>query len=230
MDGNGRWAREKGFARIHGHQKGVETIREIVRAAQAAGIRYLTLYAFSKENWARPQMEINFLMNLLSGYLDSELAELKENNVRFNAIGHLSDLPPSLCEKIKRNMRETEHNTGLLLTLALSYSSRIEIVDAVKQLCQKVKEGKMLAEQITEEIFSNELYTVGIPDPDLLIRTSGELRVSNFLLWQISYTEIYVVQKYWPEFTKEDFLEAVKNYQTRERRFGRTRAAGISHE
>ncbi len=222
MDGNGRWARERGFARIHGHQTGVDTIRNIVRSARQIGIKYLTLYAFSKENWARPQREIDFLMNLLARYLDSELQELMENQVRFNTIGRLEELPRAIQEKIQRNVQQTEKNKGLLLTLALSYSSRIEITDAAKRLCEQVKAGTLNVEDITEVHLANQLYTAGIPDPDLLIRTSGELRVSNFLLWQISYTEIYVSPKYWPDFRHEDFLEAIKAYQKRERRFGRT--------
>lgn len=228
MDGNGRWAKERGFARVHGHQTGVDTIRNIVRSARKIGIKYLTLYAFSKENWARPQREIDFLMNLLARYLDSEQQELAENNVRFNVIGHIKELPQNIQEKITRNMKQTEKNTGLLLTLALSYSSRIEITDAAKRLCEQVKSGALKIEEISEHHLANQLYTAGIPDPDLLIRTSGELRVSNFLLWQISYTEIYVSQKYWPDFQHEDFLEAIKAYQKRERRFGRTETSSVT--
>ena len=228
MDGNGRWAEERSFARILGHQRGVDTIREIVRAARELKIKYLTLYAFSKENWARPKREIDFLMNLLSQYLDSELKELETNHVRFNAIGKIEDLPIQVQEKLKRNISRTQKNDGLLLTLALSYSSRVEITDAVKRLCEQVKLGKLKTEEITEDHLSKELYTAGIPDPDLLIRTSGELRVSNFLLWQISYTEIYVSNKYWPDFRKEDFIEAILDYQKRERRFGRSEAIKLS--
>lgn len=228
MDGNGRWAKERGFARVHGHQTGVDTIRNIVRSARKIGIKYLTLYAFSKENWARPQREIDFLMNLLARYLDSELWELAENNVRFNVIGHIKELPQNIQEKITRNMKQTEKNTGLLLTLALSYSSRIEITDAAKRLCEQVKSGALKIEEISEHHLASQLYTAGIPDPDLLIRTSGELRVSNFLLWQISYTEIYVSQKYWPDFQHEDFLEAIRDYQKRERRFGRTETSSVA--
>ena len=227
MDGNGRWAEERGFARILGHQNGVDTIREIVRAARELKIKYLTLYAFSKENWARPKREVNFLMNLLGQYLDSELKELETNQVRFNAIGRIEDLPNEIQAKVRRNMSKTEKNQGLFLTLALSYSSRIEITDAVKRLCEQVKQGRLQVEEITEAHLASELYTAGIPDPDLLIRTSGELRVSNFLLWQISYTEIYVSEKYWPDFHKEDFLEAIREYQKRERRFGRSETSKL---
>ena len=221
MDGNGRWALERGLARINGHQKGVESIREIVRAAREFKVRYLTLYAFSKENWARPKREIDFLMNLLSEYLDSELEEMEQNQVRFNAIGRLEELPAKIQQRIKRNMEQTRNNQELLLTLALSYSSRIEIMDAVKRLCEQVKSGRLGVDDITEDRIARELYTAGIPDPDLLIRTSGELRISNFLLWQISYTEIYVSDKYWPDFRKEDFRKAIEAFQKRERRFGR---------
>ncbi len=228
MDGNGRWAEERGFARILGHQKGVDTIREIVRAARELKIKYLTLYAFSKENWARPKREVDFLMNLLSQYLDSELKELEAKDIRFNTIGRLKELPMEVQEKIKRNMARTEKNQGLMLTLALSYSSRIEMTDAAKRLCEQVKSGRLQVEEITEAHFARELYTAGIPDPDLLIRTSGELRISNFLLWQISYTEIYVSDKYWPDFRKEDFAEAIREYQKRERRFGRAEATKLA--
>ncbi|OGW84773.1 MAG: di-trans,poly-cis-decaprenylcistransferase [Omnitrophica bacterium RIFCSPHIGHO2_02_FULL_46_11] len=230
MDGNGRWAKERGLPRIHGHQKGMETIRAIVRTARELGIQYLTLYAFSKENWARPKAEVNFLMNLLSQYLDSELNELNENQIRFNVIGRLEDLPPAIQGTIKRNIKLTQNNKGLVLTLALSYSSRIEIVNAAKRLCEKVTSGNLKIEEINEAIFSKELSTAGMPDPDLLIRTSGELRISNFLLWQISYTEIYVSDKYWPDFAKQDFLNAIKDFQKRERRYGRAETNEAGHD
>ena len=228
MDGNGRWARKRGLARVLGHEKGVNTIREIARVARELKIKYLTLYAFSKENWARPKREIDFLMKLLSNYLDSELEEMMSNHIRFNTIGKVEELPASIQEKIRRNVRQTEKNRDLLLTLALSYSSRVEITDAAKRLCEQVKSGRLQLEEINEDRLSRELYTAGIPDPDLLIRTSGELRISNFLLWQISYTEIYVSEKYWPDFRKEDFIEAVRDYQKRERRFGRTETGRLA--
>src|SRR3989338_2899569 len=224
MDGNGRWAKKQGLARILGHQKGVETIREIVRAARDWNVKYLTLYAFSKEKWARPKREVDFLMNLLSAYLDSELEELKNSSVRFNVIGRIEELPLNIQKKIDRNVEEMKTNKGLMLTLALNYSSRVEIIDAARRLCEKVSSGALKPEEISESHFERELYTGGMPDPDLLIRTSGELRVSNFLLWQISYTEIYVSEKFWPDFTKEDFAQALKAYQKRERRFGRSEA------
>ena len=190
MDGNGRWAKKQGLARILGHQKGVGTIREIVQAAQDWGVKYLTLYAFSRENWARPKREVDFLMGLLSGYLDSELEGLKRNSVRFNVIGKIEELPPEIQKKIARNIKEMERGQGLTLTLALNYSSRVEIADAARRLCEKVNSGALKPEEISESHVERELYTAGMPDPELLIRTSGELRVSNFLLWQISYTEI----------------------------------------
>jgi len=222
MDGNGRWAMERGLPRVQGHQAGVESIRSIVRAAGELGIKYLTLYAFSTENWGRPQEEVGFLMNLLSNYLDKELAEITKNNIRFKMIGRLDDLPAEIQEKIRRNLKQTETNTGMVLTLALSYSSRMEIVDAVKKIAEKVKAGEVVSQDITPELFSRYLYTAELPDPDLLIRTSGEMRISNFLLWQLSYTEIYVTEKLWPDFRKDDLLKAIQEYQTRERRFGRT--------
>lgn len=222
MDGNGRWAIDRGLPRVQGHQAGVESIRSIVRAAGELGIKYLTLYAFSTENWGRPQDEVGFLMNLLSNYLDKELAEITKNNIQFRMIGRQDDLPAEIQEKIRRNLKQTETNTGMVLTLALSYSSRIEIVEAVKKIAEKVKAGEMTAQDITPDVFSRHLYTAHLPDPDLLIRTSGEMRISNFLLWQLSYTEIYVTEKLWPDFRKDDLLKAVQVYQTRERRFGRT--------
>jgi undecaprenyl diphosphate synthase len=222
MDGNGRWATEKGLPRVRGHQAGVESIREVVRACGELGIRYLTLYAFSTENWARPKDEVNFLMNLLSEYLDRELKELSANDVKLRVIGKMGDLPDEVQQKIGRNLDATRNNTGLVLTLALSYSSRVEIVDAARRIAEKVSGAAMRLEDITPETFAQHLYTAGIPDPDLLIRTSGELRISNFLLWQLSYTEIYVTEKLWPDFRKEDLQEAIQEYTRRERRFGRT--------
>lgn len=220
MDGNGRWAQEKGLARFRGHQKGAERIQGVIEGAIDAGVDCLTLYAFSKENWTRPKDEVDFLMRLLSTYLDQELPKLKENDIRFNVIGCRDDLPPEIQKKVGRNMAETRDNKKLVLTLALSYSGRVEILEACRKLAQKVKAGQLSPEAINEENFRGALYTSGLPDPDLLIRTSGELRVSNFLLWQISYAEIYVTEKLWPDFTKEEFLKALEAYQKRKRRFG----------
>ena len=220
MDGNGRWANERHLPRHEGHRHGVERLREIIESSSEIGIKYLTLYAFSKENWSRPKDEVNFLMKLLSSYLDAELRELQKQNIRFRMIGRLSDLPFDVQKRIKRNIDATKDNTGLTLSLALSYSGRGEIIDAVKAIAEEVSSGKITPSEIDEKLFSNFLYTKGMPDPDLLIRTSGELRVSNFMLWQISYAEIYITEKYWPDFGKEDLLQAIETYKTRERRFG----------
>jgi len=217
MDGNGRWAQKLGFNRIRGHRAGVETIREIVTFASQIGIRYLTLYAFSVENWGRPKQEVNMLMRLLEEYLEKELQTFKDNNIKFNTIGFIEDLPQNIQRLILINKEQTDKNTGLLLTLALNYSGRSEITDAVKRIVK----DKINPEDINETTISNYLFTSKIPDPDLLIRTSGEMRISNYLLWQISYTELWVTPVLWPEFRKKDLLEAIKEYQKRERRFGK---------
>ena len=224
MDGNGRWAEGQGLPRIRGHQVGVERVEEIISAAPDLGIQYLTLYAFSKENWQRPRDEVSFLMDLLARYLDQKLAELKKNNVVFNTIGELKDMPERIQEKIIRNKEETRNNTGLVLTFAFSYSSRWEITEACRKIAQEVKDGRLRPEDIQEQTVSDHLYTAALPDPDLLIRTSGECRISNFLLWQISYAELYITDKFWPEFTQDELILAIEDYQKRERRFGRTRA------
>ncbi len=220
MDGNGRWAVERGYPRFRGHQKGADRIRDVIEAATEIGIPYLTLYAFSKENWVRPKEEVDFLMDLLSRYLDQELVKMKENKIRFNVIGSREDLNAEIREKIDRNMKETASHTQLVLTLALSYSGRAEIVDACRKIARKVKAGELSPESINEATLQQALYTADLPDPDFLIRTSGELRVSNFLLWQISYAEIYVTEKLWPDFSKEEFRKAIEAYQKRKRRFG----------
>ena len=220
MDGNGRWARERGLVRFRGHQKGAERIQGVIETAISQGVKYLTLYAFSRENWVRPKEEVDFLMGLLSRYLDQELSKLKENEIRFNMIGSLADLPLEVQKKIKRNMTETEKFDKLVLTLALSYSGRVEIVEACRKIAEKVKAKQLEPSGISETTLQEALYTSNLPDPDLLIRTSGELRVSNFLLWQISYSEIYVTEKLWPDFEKEDFRQAIEAYQKRKRRFG----------
>ncbi|OQA56455.1 MAG: Ditrans,polycis-undecaprenyl-diphosphate synthase ((2E,6E)-farnesyl-diphosphate specific) [Candidatus Omnitrophica bacterium ADurb.Bin277] len=224
MDGNGRWAKRRGFPRIRGHEEGVRRVEEVVRAAQDMGIRYLTLYTFSKENWRRPREEVNFLMNLLSSYLDGKINGLIEDNVILNMIGELNDLPENLQKKLLRTRKDSEKNTGITLTLALSYSSRAEIVQACAKIAREVKSGKLDPDRIDEATVSGNLFTSGMPDPELLIRTSGEMRISNFLLWQISYSELYVTQKLWPEFTREELEKAVTDYRSRERRFGTTEA------
>ena len=220
MDGNGRWAQNRSLPRFRGHQKGIERIRDVIEGALELGVGYLTLYAFSKENWVRPKEEVEFLMNLLSLYLDQELPKLKENEIRFNVIGSLSDLHRETQRKIERNMRETRNYKKLVLTLALSYSARAEITEACRRIAEKAKSGEIGIDSIDESTIQQSLYTWNLPDPDLLIRTSGELRVSNFLLWQISYSEIYVTEKLWPDFSKGDFIKAIEAYQKRERRFG----------
>ncbi|MBI4971642.1 MAG: isoprenyl transferase [Candidatus Omnitrophica bacterium] len=222
MDGNGRWAKSQHLPRIEGHRAGVESIRDTLRACNELGIPYLTLYAFSNENWQRPKDEVSFLMRLLSEYLDQELKELNKNNIRFQVIGRKDMLPAEIQKKIERNVKETVGNKKLVLTLALSYSGRLELVDAVRKIAQKIKDGSLELKDITESTIEENLYTVGLPDPDFLIRTSGEMRISNFLLWQMSYTEIYVTDVLWPDFRKQHFIDAIEAYQKRERRFGRT--------
>jgi undecaprenyl diphosphate synthase len=221
MDGNGRWAKEKGFDRIFGHQNGVNSVRETTEAAAEIGIKFLTLYAFSTENWSRPQHEVDALMELLIDTIEKETPTLNKNNVRLYAIGDLSRLPGKAGEKLNRCIVQTETNTGLGLVLALSYSSRWEIANATKLISQEILAGKYTVDDINDELIRSHLTTKSIPDPDLLIRTSGEERISNFLLWQIAYTELYFTKTHWPEFKKENFYEAIVDFQQRERRFGK---------
>ena len=221
MDGNGRWARERGLPRVEGHRRGAESVREIVRVSGELGIDYLTLYAFSIENWNRPKAEVSALMRLLEFYLKQEIAELNKNNVRLTAIGRLHELPASAQRQLEKSIEALKKNTGLTLVLALSYGARAEIVDAVRSICREVKGERLDVGDIDEKVISQHLYTRAIPDPDLLIRTSGEMRVSNFLLWQISYAEIYVTETLWPDFRKAEFLKALDDYSGRSRRFGR---------
>ncbi len=231
MDGNGRWAKNQGLPRIKGHEVGAQRAEEIIEEAQRMGIRYLTLYAFSKENWQRPKPEIDFLMGLLLNYLDSRFDKLIKNNVVLNVIGETADLPGPVQRQLAKSMEASKKNTGLTVNMALSYSSRFEIVRACQRIAEKVRNGGLDPAAISEETVAADLYTAGMPDPELLIRTSGEMRVSNFLLWQISYTELYVTPKQWPEFTREEFHKAIADYQQRERRFGRTVAvSGGNHE
>ena len=225
MDGNGRWAKQQGLMRIKGHEVGAQRAEEIMQAAHDKGVRYLTLYAFSKENWQRPKMEVEFLMGLLSSYLDARLEKIIKNNIIFNVIGETQDLPESLQKKLIRTMEASRNNTGLVVTFALSYSSRREISRACQKIAEEVEKGELKSSEITEETISKHLYTANMPDPELLIRTSGEMRISNFLLWQISYAELYVTPKFWPEFTRDEFNQAIEDYQKRERRFGLTCAA-----
>ena len=224
MDGNGRWAVERSLSRTAGHREGIESVRDIVKASSQLGVKYLTLYAFSLENWKRPLTEVSVLMKLLEHFLKQELEELNRNNVRMLSIGKLSSLPKSVQKLLHHSYETTKNNTGLTLTLALSYSGRWDIMRSVQMISLDVRRGKISPEDITEELFSSYLQTNNIPDPDLLIRTSGEMRLSNFLLWELAYSEIYITDKYWPEFRRNEFYEAVFDYMKRERRFGKTSA------
>jgi undecaprenyl diphosphate synthase len=221
MDGNGRWAKKRLLNRIKGHEKGADTVRSIVRTCRQIGIRNLTLYAFSTENWQRPKSEIQALMTLLVKFLDSELKEMMDNNIRLDTIGEIGRLPQNVQEAVLRTMDVTRENDGMRLILALSYGSRAEIVSMAQALAQKASTGAIEPDAISAELVSQHLYTFDIPDPDLLIRTSGEMRISNFLLWQIAYTEIYVTDTLWPDFGKEEFIHILKEFQQRERRYGK---------
>jgi len=222
MDGNGRWAELHGNDRIFGHRQGVDAVRSVVEGAGEAGIEYLTLYAFSTENWDRPKEEVDALMSLLVNAIVQETNHLKEKNVKMLAIGNLASLPPDVQSKLDEAVQSTSSNTGLQLVLALSYSGRWEILEAVKKIVCEVQSGEMIENQINESVFATHLSTSGIPDPELLIRTSGEYRVSNFLLWQIAYSEFYFTPILWPDFRKENLFEAIADFQRRERRFGKT--------
>lgn len=220
MDGNGRWAKQRSLPRIEGHRHGAESVRAVVRAAGEIGIKYLTLYAFSVENWTRPKEEVDTLMKYLDRYLRSESSDLMKNNVRLDAIGQIYRLPEAVQQQLKKTIAATARNNGLTLVLALSYGGRAEIVDAVRAIAAKVKKKQLEPEEITEEVITEHLYTKQFPDPDLLIRTSGEMRVSNFLLWQISYAELVVTPTLWPDFRKAQFFAALEEYAQRHRRFG----------
>jgi undecaprenyl diphosphate synthase len=221
MDGNGRWAQKRMLNRVRGHEKGADTVRAVVRASRETGIKYLTLYAFSTENWQRPKMEVSALMTLLRRFLDSEQKEMIENNIRLNVLGQTGRLPEDVQDALARVIEATSENKGMCLSLALSYGGRAEILEAVGKISRKVLNGDILPEDISEEIFCQHLYTSEIPDPELLIRTSGEFRISNFLLWQIAYTELFVTPTLWPDFTREEFIGILKDFQNRQRRFGR---------
>ena len=220
MDGNGRWARQRHLPRAEGHRAGAESAKAIIRAAGELGIEYLTLYAFSAENWTRPKSEVNTLMRYLVHYLKRETPDLNRNNVRLEAIGQIHRLPDSVQKQLETSRQALSKNTGLTLILALSYSGRSELVEAVQQIAREVKTGGLSPGEITEQTISNHLYTHRWPDPDLLIRTSGEMRVSNFLLWQISYTEFVVTPTLWPEFRRPQLVEAIEEYARRHRRYG----------
>ena len=221
MDGNGRWAKQKGNIRLVGHQKGVSTVSDIVTAAAEIGIKYLTLYTFSTENWNRPQDEVSGLMNLLISASEKNLEKLLKNNVKLLTIGDFESLPTKVRESLQKAIDKTAGNTGLTLILAISYSGQWDITQMVKSIAKDCKDGKLNIDEISQETIQNHLSTKGIPNPELLIRTSGEYRISNFLLWQIAYTELYFTDVLWPDFTKEEFLNAIKDFQNRQRRFGK---------
>lgn len=222
MDGNGRWARKRSLKRIFGHREGMESVKEIVRACRTLDIQALTLYAFSSQNWQRPELEVKALMGLLKKYVRSEVAELYENNIQLRGIGDLEKLPRAVLEVFTSAVDKTRDNTGMVLNVALSYGGREEILNGMKRIAQRIEAGDLASGNLTEDVISNSLYTAGLPDPDLLIRTSGELRVSNFLLWQIAYSEIYVTDVLWPDFRKDDLYRALVEFQQRKRRFGLT--------
>jgi undecaprenyl diphosphate synthase len=223
MDGNGRWAKQKGAMRVFGHRNAIKAVRDATEGSAELGIKYLTLYAFSTENWNRPKFEVDALMELLVDTIKKETPTLLKNNVKLSTIGNTESLPPKAQTKLKQAMEATKHNTGLNLILALSYSGRWEIIRAVKAIAEKVRTGSIAhVEAIDEELFSHHLSTEQIPDPELLIRTSGEMRISNFLLWQIAYSELYITPTLWPDFRREHLYEAIIEYQQRERRFGKT--------
>ena len=222
MDGNGRWAKKQGKARSFGHERGVDTVREITEIASELGVGYLTLYTFSTENWNRPQEEVDLLMNLVVTAIEQQTPDLIKNNVRLTTIGDTARMPEYARERLMRCIDDTSHCTGLVLCLALSYSSRWEIVEACRKIAAKVAEGKIAPDDINDDTLSGAMATAQMPDPDLLIRTGGDIRVSNYLLWQIAYSELYFSNKYWPEFTKDDFVEAIADFQSRERRYGKT--------
>ncbi|WP_306534868.1 isoprenyl transferase [Geobacter sp.] len=224
MDGNGRWAQERMLKRIIGHQKGVETVRVIVEECSRLGIKYLTLFAFSAENWLRPKTEVKSLMSLLKKYIRIETARMIESNIRFNVIGAREELPPDVNQAVQEAIDRTARNNGMVLTLALSYGARQEILKAAERIAVDLSSGRLVSEDVDEKTFSSYLFTVGMPDPDFLIRTSGEMRISNFLLWQLAYTELYFTDVNWPEFTAHELHRALHVYQSRERRFGRTSA------
>lgn len=221
MDGNGRWAKQHGKPRVFGHQNGVKSVRETTEAAAELGVEYLTLYAFSTENWNRPKLEVNALMSLLVETLNKEIKTLNKNNIRLQAIGDISKLPKKTYKALLEGIENTKSNTRMTLVLALNYSAKWEILQAARDIAAKAKTEDLKIEELNEEVFANHLSTKGIPDPELLIRTSGETRISNFLLWQIAYTELLFVPTFWPDFRKPDLYKAIIDYQNRERRFGK---------
>lgn len=222
MDGNGRWAKERGKQRLFGHQSAIQSVREVSEASAELGVKYLTLYAFSTENWNRPMAEVSGLMSLLAQTIKNEIGTLNKNSIRLNAIGDLQSLPKTNYEQLMRAIDSTSHNTRMTLTLALSYSGRWDLTQASRRMAKDALEGKLNPDEINDKTISSYLSTAGMPDPELMIRTSGEERISNFLLWELAYSELYFTPKYWPDFRKPDLYEAILNYQHRERRFGKT--------
>ncbi len=222
MDGNGRWAKEHGRERGFGHENGVTTVRRITEVASQLGVQYLTLYTFSTENWNRPQAEVDMLMHLVVTAIEQQTPDLIANNVRLTTIGDLARMPQFARERLERCMADTSHCTGLVLCLALSYSARWEIVDACRNIARQAQDGSIAPGDIDEQLFARHLATADMPDPDLLIRTGGDLRISNYLLWQIAYSELYFTDKYWPDFSEQDFVDAIVDFQARERRYGKT--------
>ncbi|VBB46162.1 undecaprenyl pyrophosphate synthase [uncultured Desulfatiglans sp.] len=222
MDGNGRWAKKRGLKRVLGHQKGVDAVRTVVKTTRRLGIPWLTLYAFSEENWSRPKLEVQALMNILRRFLQSERQEMIQEGIRLQTIGRTDKLPENTRDELAATILATAENSDLVLTLALSYGGRQEIVDAARAISHGIEIGALRAADISEELFAKYLYVPEMPDPDLLIRTSGEYRISNFLLWQIAYSEIYITPTLWPDFSEEEYIKAIRDYQRRERRFGGT--------
>lgn len=220
MDGNGRWARQRGLPRVEGHRRGVKSVRATIEECCRLGVEQLTLYCLSNENWKRPKLEIDFLMTLLQRYLVEERTEILEQNIRFTTIGRRNRLPAGVLREMDENIRVSAANTGMTLCLAIDYGARTELADAVRQIAEQVKRGELSVEQIDEDTVSGALYTVGMPEPDLLIRTAGEMRISNFLLWQISYAELWVTERCWPDFDRETLHQALHDFAARERRFG----------
>ena len=222
MDGNGRWAKERGKPRLFGHQSAIQSVREVSEASAEIGVDYLTLYAFSTENWNRPMAEVSGLMSLLATTITKEVSTMNKNSIKLNAIGDLKSLPQANYDQLMQALDDTSHNTRMTLTLALSYSGRWDLTQATRRMADDVKAGKLSPEAVSDKTVASYLSTAGMPDPELLIRTSGEERISNFLLWQLAYSELYFTPKYWPDFRKADLYEAILNYQHRERRFGKT--------
>lgn len=225
MDGNGRWAGKRMMPRSYGHRAGMEALRRIVETCSELGVKILTVYAFSTENWKRPREEVGFLMNLLQEYVNRELNTLHKENVCIKVVGLMEGLEPHIQQELRRSIKLTSSNTGLILNVALNYGGRAELVRAARSLAEMVRDGELEAAAIDEEVFAGQLFTAGVPDPDLLIRTAGERRLSNFLLWQIAYTELWVTDVLWPDFTKDDLVQAIIDYQQRERRFGAIKSA-----